>query len=78
VGQFKGARLLCGYGLVLQMELRGSLSSVVVGEYVFRITGLGSKLANILLSAKDDCEFRVIVNTDSGGSIQGPVSDSDA
>jgi hypothetical protein len=45
---------LSGYGLTLHMELRGNLSAVAVGEYVFRLTGLGNKLATILLSAKDD------------------------
>ena len=45
---------LSGYGLVLRMDIRGTISPVPAGEFAFRITELGEKLAGILLSAKDD------------------------
>jgi hypothetical protein len=45
---------LSGYGLVLRVDIRASLTPVRVGEYAFRITELGEKLADILLTAKDD------------------------
>jgi hypothetical protein len=45
---------LSGYGLVLRMDIRGTISPVPAGEFAFRITELGAKLADILLSAKDE------------------------
>jgi hypothetical protein len=45
---------LGGYGLVLTIEIRANVTPLPQGTHTFRITTLGDKLANILLSAKDD------------------------
>jgi len=45
---------LSGYGLVLQLDIRGTISQIPPGEFAFRITELGEKLVDTLLSAKDD------------------------
>jgi hypothetical protein len=45
---------LGGYGLVLQLDIRGTIIQIPTGEFVFRITELGKKLTDILLSAKDE------------------------
>jgi hypothetical protein len=45
---------LSGYGLVLRLDIRAKVNWIPPDDQAFRITELGKKLADILLSAKDE------------------------